>query len=639
MNRHTPATDSPGAAWASPLLCGFLGFVLVALNLFIDDAIYDESLLPRLLPLMVFLAAAVPLVLLPALARRLDTSILREPVVLASAAYLAATCLSLTAALNVSAGWTDVFRTLGGFLVLCLACLLLPATPRWREHLLQVATIAALIGAGVGFAELATRLGIGLHGRRQMEAVTGLMSNVNLYAGILLLMLPWCACGAVLLRGAWRAAATTAAIAVVALILLLQSRATWLGLATAAVVAGGIVLRRGSALGLPIAARRLFVGLLSGGVAAAVGAAALTGSDTAIGRQLERLFVVRPHQAAGPSDGGRTMIWGITARMIADHPLVGVGVGNFTVRLHEYYGGDDLDFTNLSSDNWVQPHNDYLWVWAEKGLPGIAAFLAILAGAFWSLRTVLRSGPSREDAWIAIAAIAALTGYAVLSGLDFPLDRVSHQMHLAVLLAVATVLKHAARPISIRPVPLPAWLVLPPLLSGLALGTAYAAAAIAQETFVMAARRACRDGDWLAMRDAARRATTPWKTLDPLVTPVAYLEGKAELQLGHVPEAIACLERAWDANPNRMYVVNDLGIAYAAGDRFAEAIECFRIVANRYPHRIEPRNNLAGAFMETGRFAEAVAVLEDVPEALRNEAMRENLRAAREQLVAESAAP
>jgi Flp pilus assembly protein TadD len=123
------------------------------------------------------------------------------------------------------------------------------------------------------------------------------------------------------------------------------------------------------------------------------------------------------------------------------------------------------------------------------------------------------------------------------------------------------------------------------------------------------------------------------------VTPVAYLEGKAELQLGHVPEAIACLERAWDANPNRMYVVNDLGIAYAAGDRFAEAIECFRIVANRYPHRIEPRNNLAGAFMETGRFAEAVAVLEDVPEALRNEAMRENLRAAREQLVAESAAP
>jgi hypothetical protein len=42
------------------------------------------------------------------------------------AGYLLVTCGSLLVAVNVSAGFTDVFRTLATFLTLCLCCLLLP---------------------------------------------------------------------------------------------------------------------------------------------------------------------------------------------------------------------------------------------------------------------------------------------------------------------------------------------------------------------------------------------------------------------------------------------------------------------------------------------------------------------------------
>jgi len=198
------------------------------------------------------------------------------------------------------------------------------------------------------------------------------------------------------------------------------------------------------------------------------------------------------------------------------------------------------------------------------------------------------------------------------------------------------VLGQAVRSRPLRPLPLPAWLVLPPVLACLALGGAYATAAYRQEPEVIASRRSYRDGDWEGMRDAARRAATPWKTLDPLVTPIAYLEGKAELQLGHLPEAIACLERAWEANPNRLYVLNDLGIAYAAAERYDEAIVCFTIASNRYPDRLEPRQNLANCFLDTDRFAEAEAVLENVPEALRTAGMRDALSRAREGLTADA---
>jgi tetratricopeptide (TPR) repeat protein len=136
--------------------------------------------------------------------------------------------------------------------------------------------------------------------------------------------------------------------------------------------------------------------------------------------------------------------------------------------------------------------------------------------------------------------------------------------------------------------------------------------ALRQEKNVIAARQAWSRGDWEAVRAAARRATTPWKTLDPLACPVAFLEGMAEVRLGRVPEGIACLERARTHNPNRMYIVNNLGIVYASTGRFDEAIECFHETALRYSHRIEPFNNLAGCLIETGRYVEAVELLDDI---------------------------
>jgi tetratricopeptide (TPR) repeat protein len=176
--------------------------------------------------------------------------------------------------------------------------------------------------------------------------------------------------------------------------------------------------------------------------------------------------------------------------------------------------------------------------------------------------------------------------------------------------------------------------VVPLLVAALGMGIAYSVAAIQQEKDVIVARRAWREGKWEEMLAAAQRARTPWKTLDPLVSPVAFLEGMAQVRLGHVPEGIECLERARIDNPNRMYVINNLGILYAGTGRFDEAIECFNIAANRYPHRIEPFNNLASCLLEVGAPSEALALLEQIPEELLTDGIRRNLALAREQAAA-----
>jgi len=628
---------------AVPVFLACAGFLLVALNGIVDPAAIDVSLIPRLLAILLFLTAAVAVVSLPPISRRLDCSILGEPVIPLFGGYLLVTVGSLSVAVNVSAGFTDVFRTLATFLTLCLFCLLLPTVPRWREHLLRVVVVAGLLAVAVGGYEIVTRLGPGLHGRRAMEQITGLMSSVNLYAGMLCLLLPWCAGGVAILRGAWRGLAAVATVGLAAMILLLQSRAAWLAVlaGTAAVLA--TVLVDPARFGLSLRARnRLGAACLAGIVALAAGiATAPAGNQFA--QRFRSIFVEPVGPGALPREGGRLMIWGITTRMIADHPLTGVGAGNFTIRLHEYFDDDDLDFSNVHT-NWVQPHNDFLWVFVEKGLLGIAVFVGCFGAAIAAIRTILGGDTVQIDRRLALVSLAGLASYATLSCFDFPLERINHQVSLALLLAVPTVLAHGIRTAGVglpRQVASPAarLAIAAPILAALALGIAYSLAALQQEKDVIVARNAWRQGRWEEMLAAARRARTPWKTLDPLVSPVAFLEGFAQVQLGRVAEGIECLEQARADNPNRMYVVNNLGILYASTGRFDEAIECFSLAANRYSHRIEPFNNLAICLMETGRPAEAAELLEQIPDELRNAAVRGNLELARRQAAALPAEP
>jgi len=69
----------------------------------------------------------------------------------------------------------------------------------------------------------------------------------------------------------------------------------------------------------------------------------------------------------------------IALEMFKDHPLLGVGLNNFTVRMSEY--GEVSGWTRF-----LQPaHNVYLLIAAETGLLGLAAFLCFLFFVFCSL--------------------------------------------------------------------------------------------------------------------------------------------------------------------------------------------------------------------------------------------------------------
>lgn len=83
----------------------------------------------------------------------------------------------------------------------------------------------------------------------------------------------------------------------------------------------------------------------------------------------------------------RLEYWQATAQMIRDHPLWGVGVGNF----QNYYTSYKLP---QASETVADPHNFLFEIWATAGTPALGAFLLILATAAWRFR---RGGAASDE--------------------------------------------------------------------------------------------------------------------------------------------------------------------------------------------------------------------------------------------------
>jgi len=86
------------------------------------------------------------------------------------------------------------------------------------------------------------------------------------------------------------------------------------------------------------------------------------------------------------SCGPRLVFWGNTLQVIKQHPVFGVGTGDFPAE----YEKVRLQRTPNHWEGVNNPHNMYLMVWAQSGLVGLIVFLGIFAALF--AKSIRRSG-------------------------------------------------------------------------------------------------------------------------------------------------------------------------------------------------------------------------------------------------------
>ncbi|KQU86547.1 polymerase [Variovorax sp. Root318D1] len=122
-----------------------------------------------------------------------------------------------------------------------------------------------------------------------------------------------------------------------------------------------------------------------------------------------------------------------TGLMIADRPLTGWGIGGWTDQWHKR--GPVL----FADSN--MPHNDFLWVGAQGGLPALLSLLVIMAGAVWQAW----KRPDIAGRYALAATLIALIASSVNSAMR------DAQIGLALLWIAMVYLRLAQEPRSAQP--------------------------------------------------------------------------------------------------------------------------------------------------------------------------------------------
>jgi O-antigen ligase len=99
--------------------------------------------------------------------------------------------------------------------------------------------------------------------------------------------------------------------------------------------------------------------------------------------------------------------WQAGWHMFEDHPVTGVGIGNFNARYPDYYVRETFRVSQGHA------HNFYIHMLAENGLIGLAIYLTlILSFAFVALRVALAS-PDPLSKALALGAFGTMTAVYV----------------------------------------------------------------------------------------------------------------------------------------------------------------------------------------------------------------------------------
>ncbi len=128
----------------------------------------------------------------------------------------------------------------------------------------------------------------------------------------------------------------------------------------------------------------------------------------------------------------RILKWRTAERIIADHPLTGVGAGNVKVHFALYQAEVSRSMNrSLIGTSESNVHNEYLQITAETGLIGLIAFISIFA--VWFYRRAKDADLDAQD----IGVSASVLSFLFYSVTNFPFRITPNACLLIYLLAFA----------------------------------------------------------------------------------------------------------------------------------------------------------------------------------------------------------
>ncbi|MES2306746.1 MAG: O-antigen ligase family protein [Gemmatimonadota bacterium] len=400
---HTAAARWPTRAAAHVLGVGLLLAVVAALPASPSDL--DRHQLPKetAVHLAVWLAVA--------LARPFPATGLRRATSWSLVLLLAITIAATAGATNLWMAARAAGLTISGIAALVTARQL--AAAGLADTLLGWAAVAAATGTATGLAQA---YGLSSPFFAATRAPGGTFGNRNFMAHFATLSLPVAGVIALGARRRYAVMALLLTIALVTAIVLSRSRAAWLGTVAVAGTSALVLLqarRRGE---LPIARGRPALLLAAG----ALGVVAALTIPNVLEWKARSPYAETLGDIANRREGsgrGRMVQYRNTLKLALEHPVLGVGPGNWPIRYGDVAPSSDPSWAfgdPVPLNPW--PSSDWMAVLSERGIIAVGALAFLGFALAWRGVTAAMSGGTR--ALNGAALLALLAAVAVIGVFD-----------------------------------------------------------------------------------------------------------------------------------------------------------------------------------------------------------------------------
>lgn len=111
----------------------------------------------------------------------------------------------------------------------------------------------------------------------------------------------------------------------------------------------------------------------------------------------ERIQSIGQYREDGSSQG-RFWAWEAGWRMALDHPILGLGPGNFRTGYGKFYKPREAREAQFAPERWATAHSVYFQVLGELGFVGLGLFLWLVLSIFRTQRGLLRRYPPDSSA-------------------------------------------------------------------------------------------------------------------------------------------------------------------------------------------------------------------------------------------------
>ena len=408
----------PGPSWPALVL----PFLVAVLYSDVSEVLIVELGMPSLLQASLAGAALVIWIHRDELS---PARILTHPLSVLLAAYWIAVFASSVWADDLALADIQAVKAIKNLIVFLVAAMLVTSWIALRRCFATMALIAAGLSA-VSLFQITTGNTLGelgglatvaygniYEGASAMRAA-GPVNDANFYGQILVMVIPL-------------------ALSLASMAARRRGQLFWVAVAT--LITGGVLMTysRGAMLALTVTLAILLasmrVKVMRIALATAAMIALLLAMPGNVGRRFMTFETYLPrHRYYVPTDSSiekRKLLLATTARMFADHPILGVGAGNFTTFFPRYSNEAGSPAEHFYRSGEVEhPHSLYLELGAETGSIGLILFLAAVGTAFAHLRRSRqrlldlgqRSGEMRMVLGLAMALCAYLVTSVFLHG-------------------------------------------------------------------------------------------------------------------------------------------------------------------------------------------------------------------------------